>query len=173
MHAGRRPSLTVILVIGLSLLWAALAFAAGTMPARAGGTLVEIVDFAFEPAELTIEAGATVTWTNLDVVEHTATATDGSWDTGLLEQGESGSITFTTPGTYDYLCTPHPSMTGRIVVVAASQPSPTPAPASGGAIPDVAVPRSAGPAPIVLLGLALLALAALIGLRGARQSRQG
>jgi amicyanin len=181
MHAGRRPSLTAIVVIGLALLWVALAFAAGAMPARGGsGTLVEIADFAFEPAELTITAGETVTWTNLDGVAHTATATDGSWDTGLLDEGESGSITFTTPGTYDYRCTPHPSMTGRIVVEAATPAtaSPTAAPtaappASGGAIPDVAMPRSAGPAPALVLGVTLVAVAGLLGVRRARETREG
>jgi plastocyanin len=185
MHAGRRPSLTAIVVFGLALLWAALAFAAGAMPVRAGnGTLVEIADFAFQPAELTITPGETVTWTNLDGVAHTATATDGSWDTGLLDEGESGSITFTTPGTYEYRCTPHPSMTGRIIVEAAAPtaaPTAAPAtaaptaaaPASGGAIPDVAMPRSAGAAPPLLLGLTLLALAGLLGVRRAREAREG
>ena len=185
MHAGRRPSLTTIVVIGLALLWVALAFAAGAMPARGGtGTVVDIADFAFEPAELTITAGETVTWTNLDGVAHTATATDGSWDTGLLDEGESGSITFTTPGTYDYRCTPHPSMTGRIIVEAATPATATPSaaptatpgaapPASGGAIPDVAMPRSAGPVPAVLLGLTLVALAGLLAVRRARETREG
>ncbi len=155
MRARRRPSLSAILVIGLCLLWAALALAAGAMPARGGsGHTVEIVDFAFAPAELTISAGDTVTFTNLDAVAHTATAIDGSWDTGLLDQNQSASITFTAAGTYDYLCTPHPSMTGRIVVVAASQPG-------GGSLPDVAMPRPS-PSPMVLLGLALLGLAGLL-----------
>lgn len=165
MRAARRRSLSILLVVGLTLLWAALAFAAGTSPTRAGtDNLVEITDFAFSPAELTITVGDSVTWTNLDAVEHTATATDGSWDTGLLGQGESGSITFTAPGTYDYLCTPHPSMTGRIVVVAASQPSATAAPApSGGDLPDVAMSAAAGSSMLItLLGTALVGVALLL-----------
>ena len=162
----RRPSPSVILLIGLSLLWVALAFAAGVVPVRAGaGHLVEIADFAYAPADLTITAGDTVTWTNLDAVAHTATDTGGAWDTGLLEQGESASITFTAAGTYEYLCTPHPSMTGRITVVAGTQPTATPAPPTGGSLPDVAMAARDGSrvAPTLIgtafVGLALLLLA--------------
>ena len=179
MRAARRRSLSVLVVIGLTLIWAALAFAAGMAPTRAGtGSQVEISGFAYSPAELTITAGDTVTWTNLDAVEHTATATDGSWDTGLLGQGATGSITFTTPGTYDYLCTPHPSMTGRIVVAAASQQSATPAPtpSSGGALPDVAMSADTGSATVMtllgtlLVGVALLLVALQAVVRGFGES---
>jgi plastocyanin len=164
MRAARRRSLSVLVVIGLTLIWAALAFAAGTSPTRAGsGTTVEIIDFAYSPAELTIAVGDSVTWTNLDGVEHTATATDGSWDTGLLGEGESGAILFTETGTYDYICTPHPSMTGRIVVVAAPQPTETPAPTSGGDLPDVAMSAGAGsPMAMTLLGTLLVGVALLL-----------
>jgi amicyanin len=175
MRAAPRRSLSVLVVIGLTLLWAALAFAAGTSPARAGtDNLVEISGFAYSPAELTITVGDTVTWTNLDAVEHTATATDGSWDTGLLAEGDSGSITFTAPGTFDYLCTPHPSMTGRIVVEAAAGPSPTPAqaPSSDGALPDVAMSTSSASSTVmtllgtILVGVALLLVALQAVVRG-------
>ena len=166
MRAAPRRSLSVLVVIGLTLVWAALAFAAGASPARAGTDgLVEISEFAYSPAELTVTVGDTVTWTNLDAVDHTATAIDGSWDTGLLGQGDSGSITFTAPGTYDYLCTPHPSMTGRIVVVAAARASATPAPApsSGGALPDVAMSSATGSSTVmILLGTVLVGVALLL-----------
>jgi amicyanin len=92
---------------------------------------VEIVDFAFGPAALTITVGDTVTWTNSDVVAHTATGS--GFDSGLLDQGQSYSLTFTAPGTDDYLCTPHPTMTGQIVVEAAA------AAATPGAVPNVAM----------------------------------
>lgn len=179
MRASRRPSLSAIIVIGLCLLWAALALAAGAMPARGGsGTSVEIVDFAYAPAELTISVGETVTFTNLDAVAHTATATDGSWDTGLLEQGQSASITFTAPGTYNYLCTPHPSMTGRITVAAAAQATPTPAP-SGGSLPDVAMSGDRGSRTALtflgvgLVGTALLLVAVQAVVRGRGEAGEG
>ncbi|MEO1000591.1 MAG: hypothetical protein AAFW69_08335, partial [Pseudomonadota bacterium] len=58
-----------------------------------------------------------VAWTNTDVVPHTATAGDGSWDTGALSRGEAGEVTFAVEGRFDYLCAFHPMMTGRIVVL--------------------------------------------------------
>lgn len=155
---------TALVLAALALLAGALTLSAA--PARGGAShLVEIVDFAYAPATLTIQAGDTVTWTNLDAVEHTATGTAGAFDTGLLGQNESASITFTQPGTYDYLCTPHPSMVGRIVVVAAAAPTPAPsqagAPAGGGGtIPDVALLERKGIDGRVIAGIALVALAA-------------
>jgi amicyanin len=162
------PAIALAAAIGLVLL-------AGTTasPARAGAAhVIEIVDFAFSPPSLTISVGDTVTWTNADPVVHTATSTSGAFDSGDLAQGESYSLTFTAPGTYDYLCTPHPAMTGTIVVEAAAPTAaPTAAPpATGGALPDVAMPRS-GLSGLQLGGIALLilsALAALLTLRGRR-----
>jgi amicyanin len=136
---------------------------AAAYPARAGANnTVQIADFAFSPPTLTIVEGESVTWTNADPIVHTATSTSGSFDSGDLDPGESYSVTFATPGTYDYLCTPHPSMTGRIVVQAASAPTPAPtaAPSGGGSIPNVAMPP---PAPSVsrLAGIVLLILGSL------------
>jgi amicyanin len=128
-------------------------------PARGATHAVAIVDFAFSPATLTITAGDTVVWTNEDPMIHTATSVNGAFDSGDLEQGEAYSLTFTTAGTYDYLCTPHPTMTGRIVVVAAPAAA-TPVPS--GQLPNVALSSSDGPGPSPrALGAVLLALAAL------------
>lgn len=78
---------------------------------------VEISDFKFGPAELTVEAGSTVTFKNLDNVEHNAVATDGSFKTPLLGQNETASVTLSTPGEYEYYCEPHKSfMKGKIIV---------------------------------------------------------
>lgn len=77
---------------------------------------VEIKDFAFGPKTLTVKKGTTVTWTNQDSVSHTATADNGSFDTGLLAKGESGSVTFDKVGTFAYHCTPHPNMKATIIV---------------------------------------------------------
>ncbi len=78
---------------------------------------VETVDFAFEPAELEIAAGTTVTWTNVGRQPHTATAEDGSFDTGVLSTGKSASHTFTEPGTYPYVCTLHENTMQAVLVV--------------------------------------------------------
>jgi plastocyanin len=88
---------------------------AGT-PASASSSSVEIKGFAFNPATITVPVGTTVTWTNQDAAPHTATADDKSFDTGRLDQGKSGSVTFDKPGTYTYTCTFHPNMKGTVVV---------------------------------------------------------
>ncbi len=78
---------------------------------------IEIKGFAFSPQTATVKAGTQVTWTNKDSATHTVTADDHSFDSGPLNQGESFTFQFTTPGTYSYLCTIHPSMRATIVVV--------------------------------------------------------
>jgi plastocyanin len=83
---------------------------------QAAPAAVSIQGFAFAPASLEIPAGTTVTWTNSDATAHTATADDGSWDTGNIDPGASASVTFDTPGTYTYHCTYHSNMTATIVV---------------------------------------------------------
>lgn len=103
-------------------------------PPSLGDPKVDMKDFAFKPATLTVAAGAKVTWTNRDPAGHTVTATDESqWGTEgsgddaskWLQNGQSWSWTFTQPGTYKYYCKPHASqasggeyhgMTGTIVV---------------------------------------------------------
>jgi nitrite reductase (NO-forming) len=66
---------------------------------------------------LQIEVGDTVTWINEDdAMLHTATAVDGSFDSGLLRTGESWSHTFTEAGEFEYLCTPHPWMRAKVIV---------------------------------------------------------
>jgi plastocyanin len=80
------------------------------------GTGVTIKDYAFTPPTLTVPAGATVTWTNDDAVPHTATASDGTFDSGNLSPGQSFSFTFPTPGTHPYVCQYHAGMQGSIVV---------------------------------------------------------
>jgi plastocyanin len=82
----------------------------------ASANTVEIKNFAYSPATLTVKVGDTVTWTNKDIAGHSATADDGSFDTGVLSQGESGSFTFTKAGTFGYFCTPHPNIKGTIIV---------------------------------------------------------
>jgi plastocyanin len=104
---------------GAGLAFLAL-FAIAAPTALAADAAVSIRDFAFSPRTVEVRVGDRVTWTNRDAVEHTATARNGSFDTGLLGEGESASIRFTVAGTYRYICTPHPSMTGTVVVLAAS-----------------------------------------------------
>jgi len=82
----------------------------------ATGTAIEMRQSAFVPSRLEVAAGTTVEWTNRDQVVHTITADDGSWDSGEIAPGRTWRRTFDTAGTYTFHCTPHPFMTGVIVV---------------------------------------------------------
>ena len=73
-------------------------------------------DFLFRPTRLEVAAGTTIVWTNGGQVAHTITAEDGSFDSGTIEAGQRGTVTFSRPGTYAFHCTPHPFMRGEIVV---------------------------------------------------------
>jgi plastocyanin len=79
---------------------------------------VVIDNFTFRPATLTVKAGTKVTWVNRDDVPHTATssAKPRLFNSGTLDTDEQFSFTFTTAGTYEYFCTLHPRMTGKVVV---------------------------------------------------------
>ena len=77
---------------------------------------VSIVNFAFAPTEITIAPGESVTWTNDDGAPHGLEYHDGAKGTDLLLPGASFSRQFDRPGTYDYNCSVHPYMTGRVIV---------------------------------------------------------
>jgi LPXTG-motif cell wall-anchored protein len=83
-------------------------------------TSVTIKDFEFGPASITVNVGDTVTWNNAGPTPHSATASDGSFDTGVFPKGRSRSHTFDEAGTFAYICTPHPFMKGTVTVQASS-----------------------------------------------------
>jgi len=78
---------------------------------------VEIVDFAYDPEPVRVQTGGKVIWKNMDSGPHTATADDGSFDTGTIEEGKLKSETFKEPGTYTYFCEIHPTTHGTVEVV--------------------------------------------------------
>lgn len=88
----------------------------GSTPAAAAGPEVDIQNFAFGPATLTVSVGDTVTWTNNDTVPHTATASGGAFDSGTIGAGDTFTFTFTEAGSFDYVCNFHPNMMATIVV---------------------------------------------------------
>ena len=106
----------------------------------AGDPGVTIADFHFSPATTTIHAGDTITWSNSGPSSHTATAANGSFNTGILKKGQSASHTFTQPGTFAYACQIHPFMHGTIIVLAS-----TTATSSGSTTPTTAAPSAAAP----------------------------
>jgi plastocyanin len=90
----------------------------------AGGTTITIVNGAFQPQDISVAAGATVTWTNQDSAAHTVTsgtadAPTNLFDSGDIAAGGSFSFTFTDPGTYEYYSTSDSGMTGTVTVTSA------------------------------------------------------
>lgn len=85
-------------------------------PVPAEPVAISIEGFTFTATDA-VAGGSPIAVTNLDSADHTLTATDGAFDTGTLGQNESVSIAApTSPGTYEFFCAIHPSMTGRLVV---------------------------------------------------------
>ena len=76
---------------------------------------VDIKDFKFVDADIRVAVGGTVTWTNSDSQQHTATAA-GAFDTGAIKPGESKTVTFDDAGSFSYACSFHPFMTGTVTV---------------------------------------------------------
>src|SRR5690349_14361917 len=104
-----RPFALVAAVLGAAL--AAVSLAGAANPAR-----VDIKDFKYGPAQLTVPAGTRVTWTNHDEEPHTITSAGGTFTSTGLSHEETFSQTFTRPGTYAYFCALHPQMKATVVV---------------------------------------------------------
>ena len=105
-------------VLGLVLASGALrprsAIAAQEQP---GAITVTIDNFSFASMQLEIKAGTEVTWINKDDVPHTVVSDDHKlFKSRALDTDEKFSFTFKDPGTYEYFCSVHPKMTGKIVV---------------------------------------------------------
>jgi plastocyanin len=81
-------------------------------------TSVAIKEFKYSPSPATVKAGAKITISNADRAPHTLTdrAASRAFDSGTIKAGESGSVTFTKPGTYAYFCEFHPYMKGMVTV---------------------------------------------------------
>jgi plastocyanin len=76
---------------------------------------VGIADFAFTPTEVRVPVGGSVVWTNNDAQPHTATSA-GVFDSGSIQPQTSVTVDFPTAGTFAYICSFHPFMTGTVVV---------------------------------------------------------
>jgi plastocyanin len=77
---------------------------------------IVVKDFMFNPTPLTVKAGATVTWTNMDDEPHTVVSDTGDFKSGGMDTNESFSHKFDKPGTYHFTCSIHPRMVGTVVV---------------------------------------------------------
>ena len=87
-------------------------------PAAAESTAISIAiqGFQFSPTDITVKKGTTVLWNNRDSASHTVTGENGGPDSPSLSTGQAYSFTFSTPGTFSYHCTFHPSMKGTVTV---------------------------------------------------------
>lgn len=77
---------------------------------------IQIDNFHYSPPTLVVAPGTTVTWTNDDDSPHSVREKDGKFKSAALDTDEKFSQTFTRPGDYEYFCSIHPYMTGKIVV---------------------------------------------------------
>lgn len=78
---------------------------------------VEIRQFEFAlPDSMRLSPGDTIVWVNLDPVPHTATAADGSWDSGRLEMGEEGRVVWASGSGPEFICSYHPNMRGTLAL---------------------------------------------------------
>ena len=104
------------LALGVIILLVAVA----ESPVRASDIEVKIDNFTFNPKQVTVKAGDTITWVNHDDIPHTVTSQTQAFRSKALDTDDKFSFTFATPGTYPYFCALHPQMTGTIVVEASA-----------------------------------------------------
>ncbi|MCK9579430.1 MAG: cupredoxin family copper-binding protein [Methanoregula sp.] len=126
MPASSRPlsctACAVMLILACMAAGCSNAPSPVTAPAQGGslaGNSVAIKNFAFDPPDLTVKPGTTVTWVNQDGTSHTIVFDAGapaSFSSESLANGGSTAFTFTRAGTYAYHCSVHPSMKGTVVV---------------------------------------------------------
>ncbi|HLW98719.1 MAG TPA: cupredoxin family copper-binding protein [Candidatus Acidoferrales bacterium] len=111
---------TAMMLMGFAILAAgnreSTVSARGLQDKPAQTAQVKIDNFSFAPPTLTIAVGTTVTWTNQDDIPHNVVSTDKSFKSKVMDTDEKFSFTFTKAGTYDYFCSIHPKMTGKVVV---------------------------------------------------------
>ncbi|TLZ33339.1 MAG: hypothetical protein E6K25_02350 [Gammaproteobacteria bacterium] len=101
--------------VGVAMLWWVAACSA-SIAVTPDPTRIVVKDFMFAPVSLTVKAGSTVTWANMDDEPHTVVSDTGLFRSGAMDTNESFSFKFDKPGTYHFACSIHPRMVGTIVV---------------------------------------------------------
>jgi plastocyanin len=107
-----------ILLLAFGTLMSGHAITASSQPNHSSEAYQIYIDnFSFAPATLSVPVGAKVTWTNKDDVPHTIVSTNNAFaHSPVLDTDESFSHTFATAGTYEYYCSVHPKMLGKVIV---------------------------------------------------------
>jgi plastocyanin len=105
----------LLAAVGFALLgWSGLQGA--SLAQTAEPTRIMVKNFMFQPTSLTVKAGSTVTWTNMDEEPHTVVSSSGLFRSNGLDTKDSFSYKFDKAGTYTFVCSIHPQMVGKIVV---------------------------------------------------------
>jgi plastocyanin len=115
MRTNIKPTTCLAVPFAAGILVAA-AISFPVISAPAPDSKVEIDNFAFSPARITVKAGTTVAWLNSDDTPHTVASSSKLFKSKALDTDGRFSFTFTTPGMYEYFCSLHPYMTGTVVV---------------------------------------------------------
>ncbi len=138
--------------------------AAASVTVAATISMVEPADptqWGFDPKNVTVQAGQAVKFTNSGKIAHTATQSQGAFDSGSLKSGESATFTLDTPGTYTFFCQPHPWMQGTLVVEGEGESA---AARSNAATPLASTAEENEPRPTIGAVQAIALLGAIIGL---------
>ncbi|MEO8092339.1 MAG: plastocyanin/azurin family copper-binding protein [bacterium] len=159
---------------------------AATTAVAKGSASVQMRDFAFSPASVTIDVGDSVSWTNVGATDHDAVSS--AFSTATVSPGSSASETFSTAGTFSYVCSFHPQMKGTVQVVGTggaggttSDTDSTTLPgseAAAAAAADAAGSASALPAtgqsepPLLVVGLGLVGCGAIAALLARWRERE-
>ncbi len=108
-----RKALTMMLSVAMLAL-----VACASEPSGSDSTpgVVKVVDYTFSPPEMKIAVGQTVTWNFADEAGHDVVSTDRTFQSEVLSSGGKYSFTFTRAGTFDYFCSIHPYMKGKVIV---------------------------------------------------------
>lgn len=111
---------TVVCLVGTTVALAAVVLstdvsrAVAASEAKARTHVIDITDFKYKSSSHRLRAGDTVTWINRDIVPHTATANDKSWDTGTIKSGQSKSVVISKSFESSYFCRFHPAMKSTV-----------------------------------------------------------
>ncbi len=103
-------------ILIIAMLAGTLSLAQSPASSPAPSTTVTIDNFTFSPMTIEVQRGATIKWINKDDIPHVVASTVGTFKSRAIDTDGSFVFTFTEPGTYEYYCSVHPKMTGKIVV---------------------------------------------------------
>ena len=93
-----------------------LAMPLAAQPSLAADAMIVMKNFDFSPMDVTVTAGSTVTWKNMDGEPHTVASADGLFRSPALDENDTYSFKFDKPGVYKYICSIHPKMRAAITV---------------------------------------------------------